>query len=80
MEAIPVFTMSLENIAKFGLFYTIDPCLPNHELISSILSACLATWVINGGYTSIYYEFGKYGYVWAILETPFVFLLTVKNL
>jgi len=44
--------------------------------IGSILSACLATWVINGGYTSIYYEFGKYGYVWAILETPFVFLLT----
>jgi len=44
--------------------------------IGSVLSACLATWVINGGYTTIYYEFGKYGYIWAVLELPVVFLLT----
>jgi lathosterol oxidase len=44
--------------------------------LGSVLSACLATWVINGGYTTIYYEFGKYGYLWAILETPVVFIVT----
>jgi len=44
--------------------------------IGSLLSSALATWVMNGGYTTIYYEFGKYGLVWALLEVPFVFLLT----
>jgi len=44
--------------------------------IGSVLSAALATWVINGGYTTIYYEFAKYGYLWALIELPFVFLLT----
>ncbi len=43
-----------------------------------MLSAALATWVINGGYTTIYYEFAKYGYLWALIELPFVFLLTVS--
>ena len=32
---------------------------------------------MNGGYTTIYYEFGKYGYLWSILELPIAFLSTV---
>ncbi|XP_023326296.1 lathosterol oxidase, partial [Eurytemora carolleeae] len=44
--------------------------------IGSILSSFLATWVMNGGYTTIYYEFGKYGYLWSILELPIAFLST----
>ena len=64
MEAIQVFTMNLGNMDILELFNTRHPCLPNQELIFSILSACLATGVINGGYTSIYYL----GY--SILETP----------
>jgi len=44
--------------------------------IGSVLSSCLATWVMNGGYTTIYYKFAQYGYLWTILELPVVFLLT----
>ena len=44
-----------------------------------MLSASLAAWVMNGGYTALYYEFGQYGYVWALIEFPFVFLLTVSE-
>ena len=48
--------------------------------IGSALSAALATWVMNDGYTSIYYEFAKHGYLWALLELPIVFVSTVIKL
>merc|ERR1711909_58235 len=44
--------------------------------IGSVLSAALATWVINGGYTSLYYDFGRHGVLWTILELPVVFVST----
>merc|ERR1711970_1147593 len=44
--------------------------------IGSVLSAGLATWVINGGYTSLYYDFGRHGVLWTILELPVVFVST----
>eukprot|EP00091_Calanus_sinicus_P021206 TRINITY_DN6170_c0_g1_i1.p1 TRINITY_DN6170_c0_g1~~TRINITY_DN6170_c0_g1_i1.p1 ORF type:complete len:380 (+),score=74.40 TRINITY_DN6170_c0_g1_i1:118-1257(+) len=44
--------------------------------IGSALSAALATWVMNGGYTSIYYDFGKHGLLWSLLELPIVFVTT----
>jgi hypothetical protein len=45
--------------------------------IGSALSAALATWVMNGGYTSIYYDCGKHGLLWSLLELPIVFVCTV---
>jgi len=44
--------------------------------IGSALSALLATWVINGGYTSLYYEWGKHGVFWTLLELPLVYVIT----
>jgi len=44
--------------------------------LGSALSAGLATWVSNGGYTSLYYQPGQYGLVWALLELPLVFVAT----
>jgi len=44
--------------------------------IGSALSAALATWVMNDGYTTIYYDFGKHGLVWTLLELPIVFVTT----
>ena len=50
----------------------------------------LATWIFNGGYTSLYFEvtettnqtqfvkfqFGKHGLLWTLLEFPLVFIPT----
>ena len=46
--------------------------------LGSALSAALATWVINGGYTSLYYPPGQYGLLWALVEGPLVFIVTVR--
>ena len=46
--------------------------------LGSALSAALATWVVNGGATSLYYTPGQYGLVWALLEGPLVFIVTVS--
>ena len=45
--------------------------------IGSALSAALATWVMNGGYTSLYYDIGRHGLLWSLLELPIVFVTTV---
>lgn len=44
--------------------------------LGSVLSSALTSWVMNGGYTSIYYQWGQYGLFWAILEWPILFLST----
>jgi len=44
--------------------------------LGSVLSAGLATWILNGGYTSLYFEFGKHGLLWSLLEFPLVFIPT----
>jgi len=44
--------------------------------LGSVLSAGLATWIFNGGYTSLYFEFGKHGILWSLLEFPLVFIPT----
>jgi hypothetical protein len=48
-------------------------------MLYSVLSSFLASWVMNGGYTTIYYKFGQYGLLWAILEWPILFLSTVRS-
>ena len=47
--------------------------------LGSALSAALATWVVNGGYTSLYYTPGEYGVIWGLLEGPIVFIVTVRE-
>ena len=47
--------------------------------LGSALSAALATWVVNGGYTSLYYTPGQYGLLWALVEGPLVFVVTVSH-
>ena len=55
-----------------------DPALERHEIIfgttsllcNTIVSALLATFIKNGGYTTIYYDFGQYGYLWLVLQLP----------
>lgn len=44
--------------------------------LGSVLSSFLSTWVINGGYTSIYFKFGEHGLLWALIEFPVVFVVT----
>jgi len=44
--------------------------------LGSVLSSVLASWVMNGGYTTIYFQFAQYGWLWAILEFPIVFVVT----
>ena len=44
---------------------------------SSLLSAALTCWVANGGYTTIYFEWGQNGYLWEFLSLPLIFLAQV---
>merc|ERR1719187_1943463 len=44
--------------------------------LGSALSAALASWVINGGHTTLYYSWGQHGFLWALLEVPLVFCAT----
>lgn len=44
--------------------------------LGSVLSAALATWVTNGGYTSLYFDWGRHGLLWSLLEFPLVFIPT----
>jgi len=44
--------------------------------LGSALSAALASWVINGGHTTLYYTWGQHGFLWALLEVPLVFCAT----
>ena len=45
----------------------------------SVMSAGFTAWVMNGGYTTIYYNFAEYGYIWALLEWPVVFIAQVGS-
>ena len=60
--------------------------------LGSALSAALASWVVNGGQTTLYYDFGndikvdsryhvwlltgEYGLLWTALQVPLVFSVT----
>merc|ERR1719315_87799 len=61
----------------------LSPTLEIHEIlvggfslgIGSLISAGLACWVSNGGYTTIYFHWGEHGYLWDILSGPIVFVV-----
>ena len=46
--------------------------------IGSFISACMACWVVNDGWSTIYYNVAEYGYLWFILQFPAIFILQVS--
>ena len=46
--------------------------------IGSFISSTMACWIMNGGWTSIYFDHKEHGYLWLLLQTPLVFIWQVK--
>jgi len=42
------------------------------------MSAVLACYISNGGYSSIYYKFDEYGWLWFFLQWPCIFIYQVR--
>ena len=42
--------------------------------IGNFLSAALACWIQNGGYSTMYYGMGDKGYLWWFLQWPVIFI------
>ena len=45
--------------------------------IGNVLSALVACWILNGGYTTMYYGMGDKGYLWWFLQWPVIFIYQV---
>ncbi|KAJ0178589.1 hypothetical protein K1T71_005364 [Dendrolimus kikuchii] len=62
----------------------LTPELERHEiligtmslLIVNTFSAFLATYIINGNPSTIYYQFEEYGWIWFFLQFPIIFIYT----
>lgn len=46
--------------------------------IGNVLSALVACWILNGGYTTMYYGMGDKGYLWWFLQWPVIFVSQVQ--
>lgn len=65
----------------------LSPELERHEIIlgstslicGSLISGTLSCYIMNGGWTYIYYDFSQYGWLWAILQWPAIFIWQVKS-
>lgn len=63
----------------------LSPELERHEIIlgsfslllGSIVSGTLSCYIMNGGWTYIYYDFSQYGWIWAVLQWPAIFIWQV---
>ena len=63
----------------------LSPELERHEilfgsfclLIGSVISGTLACYIANGGWSRIYYDYSEFGYIWAVLQWPVVFICQV---
>ena len=47
--------------------------------IGNVLSAAVACWILNGGYTTMYYGMGDKGYLWWFLQWPVIFIYQVYS-
>ena len=47
--------------------------------IGNFLSAVVACWILNGGYTTMYYGMGDRGYLWFFLQWPVIFIYQVQR-
>ncbi len=45
--------------------------------LGSFISSCVACWVMNGGYSKIYFDPAEHGYVWLVLQLPLIFIWQV---
>lgn len=60
----------------------LSPELERHEILlgslslffGSVLSGIISCFIMNGGRTFIYYDYVDYGYVWAVLQWPAIFI------
>jgi hypothetical protein len=46
--------------------------------IGSAISSLISSWIINGGWTTIYYGFREWGVAWWFLQWPVIFCYQVK--
>ncbi|TRY76780.1 hypothetical protein TCAL_14769 [Tigriopus californicus] len=61
----------------------LSPKLELHEItvgffslnIGAFISACLACWVMNDGYSTLYFNISDYGYLWFLLQWPAIFIM-----
>lgn len=66
----------------------LSPELERHEILlgslsllfGSILSGIMSCYIMNGGDTYIYYNYADYGYLWAVLQWPAIFIWQVLNI
>jgi len=42
--------------------------------IGSLISSALACWVMNGGWSTLYFDPAEHGYVWLVLQIPVIFI------
>ena len=47
--------------------------------LGSFISASVACWVMNDGYSKIYFDPAEHGYLWLILQLPIIFIWQVKD-
>jgi hypothetical protein len=65
----------------------LSPELERHEillgslslLVTSFISAVITCYVRNGGWSTIYYEFDEYTWIWWFLQWPVIFIYQVRN-
>merc|ERR1711976_651622 len=42
--------------------------------IGSLISSAMACWIMNGGWTKLYFDHTEHGYLWLLIQTPLVFI------
>ena len=47
--------------------------------IGSFISASMACWVMNDGYSKIYFDPAEHGYAWFFLQFPVIFIWQVNT-
>ena len=45
--------------------------------IGSLISSAMACWIMNGGWTKLYFDHTEHGYLWLLIQTPLVFIWQV---
>lgn len=64
-----------------------SPDLERHEillgslsiLITSTLTSMLTCYLSNGGWSTVYYTFDEYSWIWWFLQWPVIFIYQVRN-
>ena len=65
----------------------LSPDLERHEILlgsfsllfTCTISSLLTCYLSNGGWSTVYYEFGEYTWIWWFLQWPVIFIYQVRN-